>query len=57
VYAKMTLKGEVEERRKAGLPLYKVEVTKNGTIDGACDGMNGIMHFEGLYHATLIWLL
>ncbi len=39
-YAKRTLKGEVEKRRKAGLPPYKVEVTKNGKIDGACDGKN-----------------
>ncbi len=39
-YAKRTLEGEVEERRKARLPPYKVEVTKNGKIDGACDGKN-----------------
>jgi len=36
----MTIKGEVEERRKAGKPPYKVEVTKNRKIDGACDGKN-----------------
>jgi hypothetical protein len=34
------LEGEIEERRKAGLAPYKVEVTKNGKIDGACDGKN-----------------
>jgi len=39
-YAKRTLEGEVEERKKARLPPYKVEVTKNGKIDGACDGKN-----------------
>jgi len=39
-YAKRTLKCEVEKQRKASLPPYKVEVTKNGKIDGACDGHN-----------------
>jgi hypothetical protein len=36
----MTLEGEVEEWKKARLPRYKVEVMKNGKIDGACDGKN-----------------
>jgi hypothetical protein len=39
-YGKRTLEGEVEERRNAWLPPYKVEVTKNGKIDGACDRKN-----------------
>ncbi len=39
-YEKRTLEGEVEERRKAWLPPYKMDVTKNGKIDGACDGNN-----------------
>ncbi len=39
-YVKRTLEGEVEEWRKVGLPPYKVEVTKNGKIGGACDGNN-----------------
>ncbi len=39
-YAKRTLKGEVKEQRKVGLPPYKVQVTKNGKINAACDGKN-----------------
>jgi hypothetical protein len=39
-YAKRTLEGEVEKQRKARLPSYKVEVTKNGKINGACDRKN-----------------
>ncbi len=39
-YAKKTLEGEIEKWRKVRSPPYKVEVSKNGKIDGACDGKN-----------------
>ncbi len=38
--SKKTLEIEIAERCQKGLPLHQVEVTKNGKIDGACDGKN-----------------
>jgi hypothetical protein len=35
-----TVEFEAEERKRKGLPLHKVEVTKHGKIDGSCDGKN-----------------
>ncbi len=38
--AKKTIEFEAEERKRKGLPPYKVELTKHGKIDGSCDGKN-----------------
>jgi hypothetical protein len=38
--AKKTIEFEAEERKRKGLPLHKVEVTKHGKIYGSCDGKN-----------------
>ncbi len=38
--SKRTQENEVEECQEKGLRPYKVEVTKNSTRDGACDGKN-----------------
>jgi hypothetical protein len=42
--SKRTQENEVEERQEKGLRLYRVKVTKNSKIDGACDrNMHGTM--------------
>jgi hypothetical protein len=38
--SKRTIKIEIVEQRGKGLPPHQMEVTKNGKIDGACDGKN-----------------
>ncbi len=38
--SKRTIEIEIAKRCRKGLLLHQVEVTKNGKIDGACDGKN-----------------
>jgi hypothetical protein len=36
--SKRAIEFEATERREKGLPIHKVQVTKHGKIDGACEG-------------------